>query len=153
MQTACGDLEILCRPDVSRLHAERHRLRAELFDQALSILVICIDDRAIRTLNLKEQRPLRRKVIFKVLVKIEMFVREVREHRGSESNSIRALQRERMRGNFHHCVLHAGFDHLGEPLLQHDRIRRGPIGDELLIAGAMLDRADEAHGLVRRIED
>src|SRR5581483_10035295 len=73
------------RSDVGVLASEGHRA-AELADQPAAVRVIVVDDVAIR---LREENPLRLKVVFEVLVKIEVILREVGEDGRLESHAVR----------------------------------------------------------------
>ncbi len=127
---------------------------AELVRQTAAPIVVDVDDRrSPRVVDLIEEDPLGAIVVLEIFVEVEVVLREVREDGPGEADAERPPERERVRRHFHHGVPHAGIDHLREPLLQHDGVGRGAVGDEPLVAGAVLDRPDESDRTACGVED
>ena len=78
-----------------------------------------------RSIRRSEQQPLRRRVLFHGVVKIEMIAGQIGEYCGVKSDTVHPSQREGMGRNFH-CKLRpaAAFQFGGEPH-QVERFRRG----------------------------
>ena len=77
-------------------------------------------------------------------VVVEVVLRQIREDADREADPRRALLHERVRGDLHHRMAAACFDHRGKKFLQGKRIGRRALGAEDLVTDHILIRADES---------
>ena len=80
--------------------------------------------------------------MFKILVIIQMVLRQVGEHGDSEMKSPYALLGKRMRRDFHHRRLAACSHQFRKVGQQIERLRRGVGGNLGLAAHSVLNRAE-----------
>ena len=100
-----------------------------------------------------EQPALGGEVRLHVFVEVEVIARQVAEHAGGEAHAVDALQRQRVRRDFHHRGAAALLQHLAQQLLHVGRFRRGARGFAILAADAVGDGAEHAGAKAGGVED
>jgi hypothetical protein len=92
-----------------------------------------------------EQLALRCDVAFEGAVKIEVVARDVGQHRGRKADVVDALQRQRVRGDFHRDGRRAGGAHLRQQRVQVER-QRGRVSQRpgRVVAKRPAQRSDHA---------
>src|SRR5579862_3426697 len=102
-----------------------------------------------------KQTALRRKIILKRLVKIQMVARQIRKNRRRKMATPHALERQRVRTHLQHRVRTARVAHFREHLLQIERfgrrVRRLPAALRRPVSGRSHKAARESRGLHNRI--
>ena len=120
-------------------------------EQAAAVGVVGVDDgdRGSRL----EEGALGGEVGLHVWMKVEVVLRQVREHRRGEVNRVSAVQRERVRGDLHRAGAVARVAHRCEARLQVDRL--GGRVNHLSVEAADhgLDRSEQRALLAGRLED
>jgi hypothetical protein len=150
-----GDVALRRRGAEVRVRAGGREARdgRRLRQQTPAVRVVGVHDGGRARFAQVEQAPLRGEVTLHVAVKIEVIARQVREDRDVEPAALRAVERERVRGDLHRGGGHPLGDQLGEDLLDHGRLGSGAVRLDRAAAGPIAGRPDEPGRPPPRLED
>ncbi len=113
--------------------------------ELLVFWIVAIEDAyALRLYAVFEQDRLGIKIVFERAMKVEMIVCEIRKDGYIEIDPVHPSLRQAVRADFECARLHTGIDHVIQPGLQEQSVRRGQIRHELDVSVFDRDRADIA---------